>query len=125
MRLIAVAAAFLALIAQPVLAQELSKTAPVLQKTAPATESDPDRVAEARRLTAEALAADQATVQRNAAAQADYNARLAANKAAQDRYQADLAAQRAAAAQYERDRAAWEARVKACQAGDTSQCGPR
>jgi hypothetical protein len=127
MRAIAVLTAILALAAQPVLAQSQAKSSgQVVSKV----QDDEARTAEARRLTAEALAADQTIVDRNAAARSQYNAArsdydagLAANKAAQDKYQAELAAQQAAAAQYQRDRAAWEARVKACRSGDTSQCG--
>jgi len=129
MRVIAVIAAFLALLAQPVLAQAMNKQTAV---TAPAADSDPARVAEARRLTAEALAADAAIKARNAAEQdrfntasADYQAKLAAQRAAQAKYDADLAAQQAAVAQYEADKAAWEARVAACNAGHYDQCGER
>lgn len=136
-RVIAVAAAFLSLLAQPVLAQDLSKGQPVAAKAqtqaAPVVDdSDPARVAEARRLTAEALAADAATKARNAAELAQFNAarstyeqRLAEQKAAQARYEADLAAQQAAVARYEADKAAWEARVRACEAGRYDQCEPR
>lgn len=143
MRIVAVVAAFLALLAQPVLAQEVSKAQAVLTKAAPspttttapaptAADSDPARVAEARRLTAEALAADAAIKARNEAGQAQYNAasadyqtRLAAQRAAQAKYEADLAAQQAAVAQYAADKAAWEARVAACNAGHYDQCGER
>lgn len=136
MRVLAVAAAFLALLAQPVLAQDLNKqTAPAAGKqtsTATVNDSDPARVAEARRLTAEALAADAAIKARNeaeranfSAASADYRARLAAQQAAEAKYKAELAAQQEAAAQYDRDHAAWEARVKACRGGDYSQCGDK
>jgi hypothetical protein len=129
MRIVAVIVAFLALAAQPVLAQSQSKgSGQVVSKV----QDDEARTAEARRLTAEALAADQTIVDRNDAARtqynaarSDYDARLAANKAAQDRYQAELAAQQAAAAQYAHDQAAWEARVKACRGGDYSQCGDK
>jgi hypothetical protein len=140
MRLTIALAAILTLTGAPVLAQEISKARPSVQKSQAGQSQpqgpqrqvpgdDPAQTAEARRLTADVLAADRATEARNAqaqanyeAARADYQARLAANTAARNKYEADLAAQRAAQQQYERDHAAWEARVKACQAGDSSQC---
>lgn len=136
-RAIAVIAAFLALLAQPVLAQDLSKSQPMAVKAQTqaepvADDSDPARVAEARRLTAEVLAADAAAKARNAAelarfnsARSAYEQRLAEQKAAQAKYEADLAAQQAAVARYEADKAAWEARVRACQSGHYDQCEPR
>jgi hypothetical protein len=60
----------------------------------------------------------------NQAAQAAYRAQLAAlaqeNQAQQDAYTAALAAHDAKVAA---DMAAWRARVRACEGGDTSQCG--
>lgn len=109
MRLVAVLATLLALLAQPVLAQD-----------------DAAMTGKARELTAQALAADAEIVARNEAARADYNARaaafqqaLAAQQAAEAKYKADLAAQQAAAARYEADKAAWEA---ACRSGKYSRC---
>jgi hypothetical protein len=135
-RAIAVMAAFLALLAQPVLAQDLSKGQPVMSKaqSAPAAADDRDaaKVAEARRLTAEVLSADAAAKAHNEAELARYNSARASyaqataeQRAAQARYDAELAAQRAAVVQYEADKAAWEARVKACQAGHYDQCEQR
>lgn len=119
-RTIAVIAAFLALLAQPVLAQ------------AAVSDSDPALVAEARRLTAQALAADAVIKARNqaervrfSAAQAAYERAATEQRAAQAKYDADLATQQAKVAKYEADRAVWEARVKACQSGRYSQCEQR
>ena len=119
-RAIAVVAAFLALVAQPVLAQDV------------VSDSDPARVAEARRLTAEALAADAVIKARNEAERTRFNAAQAAfeqaaaeQRAAQAKYDADLATQQAAVAKYEADKAAWEARVRACEAGRYDQCESR
>jgi hypothetical protein len=60
---------------------------------------------------------------RNAAAAAEYARKQAEYKQAQRDYQTRLAQQRAAAKKYEADKAAWAAKVAACKAGDTSQCG--
>lgn len=136
-RAIAVIAAFLVLLAQPVLAQDLTKGQAVMAKAQTAVESatddsDPARVAEARRLTADALAADAVIKARNAAeaarfdsARSAYAQAAADQRAAQAKYDADLAAQQAEVAKYEADKAAWEARVKACQSGQYSRCEQR
>lgn len=134
-RAIAIVAALFALLAQPVLAQDLSKGQPVAAKAqtqGAADDSDRAMVAEARRLTAEALAADAVIKARNAAEAARFNAARSAyeqaaaeQRAAQAKYDADLAAQQAAVAKYEADKAAWEARVRACRSGRYDQCERR
>src|SRR5580698_9377736 len=76
------------------------------------------------RLNGDVEAHNKAIDAQNQAAQAAYQAQLAAlaqqNQAAQDAYTAALAAHDAKAAA---DMAAWRARVRACEGGDTSQCG--
>lgn len=96
MRTLAVAVVFLALAAQPCLAQS---------KGSVATGSTTSDAALNRAVSA----VDAKTVERNRAARAEYDRKLEENKAAQDKYQAELAA--------------WKARVAACQAGDRSKCG--
>lgn len=68
---------------------------------------------------------------RNAAAAADYEKRMAAYKAAQDAFAASQAAYERSNTVHEaqvveaaRARAAWEAKVKACNAGDRAACAP-
>lgn len=132
MRRLILTAIAAALLAQPVLAQDeadqLLGTTPAVIGTAPADPVDPDpaRVAEARRLTAEALAADAAIKARNAEAHAAYRAdrsryeqALAEQRAAEATYQAELAAQQAAVARYEAAKAVWE---QACRSGKYSRC---
>lgn len=68
---------------------------------------------------------------RNAAAAADYEKRMAAYKAAQDAFAASQTAyersnkvHEAQVAEAARARVAWEAKVKACNAGDRAACAP-
>lgn len=60
---------------------------------------------------------------RNAAATAAYEKRMAEFKAAQDAYEQAQRAHAAEVARAAADRAAWEAKVKACKAGDRAACG--
>jgi hypothetical protein len=82
-----------------------------------------------RSLNAAVAARNAAVDSQAAAAQADYQAQLAAGEARKasdaQAYAAQMAAYQVTRQQVAAARAAWEARVKACKAGDRSQCASK
>ena len=83
------------------------------------------------RLNADVANRNAEVASRNAAAAADYQKRMADYIAAQDAFAASQAAyerrnkeHEAQVAEAARVRAAWEAKVKACNAGDRAACAP-
>lgn len=98
---------------------------------APDSEQNPEELARTQALNAEITARNDAAAKAEADAQADYDAaqarfeeETARAQAERLNYEENLRAAEAAQAQYERDKAAWEDRVRACNSGVRSACGP-
>lgn len=105
---------------------------PVAVRPPPPAAPEPVSAAEdtaSARLNAEVANRNAEVASRNAAAAADYQKRMADYKAAQDAFAASQAAyersnkeHEAQVAEAARARATWEAKVKACSAGDRTAC---
>jgi hypothetical protein len=98
---------------------------------APDAQQDPEELRRTMALNAEiaarnaaAEAEERSSAEAYAKAESLYREQMSAAEAARLNHEADVRAAEAAQAQYERDYAAWQARARACQAGDRMACGP-
>lgn len=121
-------------VATPLVKDATSPSVPAQVAVRPSPPAAPEPVPAAEdtasaRLNAEVANRNAEVASRNAAAAADYQKRMADYKAAQDAFAASQAAyerrnkeHEAQVAEAARARAAWEAKVKACSAGDRAAC---
>ena len=115
----------------PIVSGMIDRTAPSARPVAPQASETATQDLNSAHLNAEISRRNAEVASRNAAAAADYEKRMAAYKAAQDTFVASQTTYERSSREHEakvaeaaRARAEWEAKVKACNAGDRAACAP-